>query len=87
MTLLDVEELMEYWADHPPTHILLAAFLGVGWGKQQPDQAAAPQEMLARLGPSFHAGDVHAGLGAAVLNIAKLRHRSRARLRKSEDVV
>lgn len=29
MTLFDVEELMAYWADHPPVHILLAALLGI----------------------------------------------------------
>ena len=76
MTLLDVEELMAYWADHPPAHILLAAFLGGGRDRQKPGPTAAPQAMLDKLGPGFHAGDVHSGLGAAVLNIAKLRHRS-----------
>jgi hypothetical protein len=25
LTLWDVNELMEYWADHPPAHIILAA--------------------------------------------------------------
>jgi hypothetical protein len=30
MTLLDVEELTRYWAGHPPVHLLLAAFMGVG---------------------------------------------------------
>ena len=30
MTLLDVEELARYWADHPPAHLLLAAFIGGG---------------------------------------------------------
>jgi hypothetical protein len=30
MTLLDVEELMRYWTDYPPLHLLLAAFIGVG---------------------------------------------------------
>ncbi len=28
MTLLDVRELCEYWAEHPPVHILVAAFVG-----------------------------------------------------------
>ena len=78
MTLLDVGELMAYWADHPPAHSLLAAFLGVGRDRQKPSPTAAPQNVLARLGPGFHSGDVHAGLGAAVLNIARLRHRSQA---------
>lgn len=25
LTLWDVNELMEYWADHPPAHVILAA--------------------------------------------------------------
>jgi hypothetical protein len=78
MTLFDVEELMEYWVDHPPLHLLLARFLGGGRGRQKPNQAATVQEMLAALGPDFRTGDVHAGLAAAELDIAKLRHRSRA---------
>jgi len=28
MTLLDVRELCDYWAEHPPVHILVAAFVG-----------------------------------------------------------
>jgi hypothetical protein len=30
MTLLDFEELTSYWAEHPPVHILVAAYLGIG---------------------------------------------------------
>jgi hypothetical protein len=30
MTLFDAEELVSYWTDHPPVHLLLAAFMGVG---------------------------------------------------------
>lgn len=29
LTLPEVEELLTYWADHPPTHILVAAYLGI----------------------------------------------------------
>jgi hypothetical protein len=30
MTLLEVEELTRYWIDHPPPHLLIAAYLGIG---------------------------------------------------------
>jgi hypothetical protein len=76
MTLLDVAELMAYWAEHPPVHVLLGSFLGIGRGNEMLKPAARPQEILARLGPGFHAGDVHAGLDAAVLDFATLRQRS-----------
>jgi len=29
MTVFDAEELCSYWSRHPPTHVLVAAFLGV----------------------------------------------------------
>jgi hypothetical protein len=29
MTLLEVEELTRYWIDHPPPHLLIAAYLGL----------------------------------------------------------
>jgi hypothetical protein len=28
MTLLDVKEIAEYWTEHPPTHLLMAAYIG-----------------------------------------------------------
>ena len=30
MTLLEVEELTHYWSEHPPVHLLLAAFMSAG---------------------------------------------------------
>ena len=30
MTLFDFEELTKYWAEHPPLHIMVAAYLGAG---------------------------------------------------------
>jgi hypothetical protein len=86
MTLFQVEELSFYWARHPPLHLLVAAYLGVGKdrrpqmppapfdGEQRPQPDAG--SMLARLGPGFGAGDVHAGLTPAVLDFAELRRRS-----------
>lgn len=29
MTLFQVEELCQYWAEHPPVHLLVAGFMGV----------------------------------------------------------
>jgi hypothetical protein len=39
MTLLDVEELCDYWKDHPPVHISVAAYLGIG--SDAPSRASA----------------------------------------------
>lgn len=33
LTLWQVDELFEYWNQHPPVHILLGAYLGVGGQK------------------------------------------------------
>ena len=30
VTLFDVLDLRRYWADHPPVHLLVGAFLGAG---------------------------------------------------------
>jgi len=86
MTLFQVEELTSYWARHPPLHLLVAAYLGVGKDRrtQMPpasferEQRPHPDagSVLARLGPGFSAGDVHAGLTPAVLDFAELRRRS-----------
>ena len=83
MTLFQVEELTSYWARHPPLHLLVAAYLGVGKDRraQMPpasferEQRPHPDavSVLARLGPGFGAGDVHAGLTPAVLDFAELR--------------
>jgi hypothetical protein len=90
MTLLDVEELTRYWIDHPPLHLMAAAYLGVGKsnGRRMPaGSAAAPPPrmgvnsdmgaLLAELGPSFGAEDVHAGLAPVVLDFAELKRKVR----------
>jgi hypothetical protein len=89
MTLLDVEELTRYWIDHPPLHLLAAAYLGVGKGKggrarPEPLTGENPKKnagsdlgaLLAELGPSFAGGDVHRGLAPVVLDFAELRRRN-----------
>jgi hypothetical protein len=93
MTLLDVEELTAYWAEHPPLHMLAAAYLGLGKEKRprklsEPSGEASTRfgqktgsditSLLAELGPGFGTGDVHAGLAPAVLDFAELRRQMRA---------
>jgi len=69
MTLFDVEELTAYWAEHPPVHILMGAYLGAG----KPQRSRIPsvhsglgraassdlKGIVAELGPGFGTGDVH----------------------------
>jgi hypothetical protein len=83
MTLFDFEELTEYWAEHPPLHILVGAYLGVGKQLRRPTgsslddprnaEGSNSEEVRAELGPGFHTGDVHAGLTPVVLDFAELR--------------
>ena len=84
MTLLDVEELTRYWINHPPLHLMVAAYLGVGkrtrFGSLVPAPLAKGENLdigavLAELGSGFAGGDVHFGLAPVVLNFAELKHR------------
>jgi hypothetical protein len=87
MTLFDFEELMTYWVEHPPVHILVGAHLGVGKRQRKPipstgsSSGRAPSSdlptILAELGPGFGAGDIHAGLPRVVLDFSELRRRVR----------
>jgi hypothetical protein len=78
MTLFQIEELTSYWAQHPPLHLLIAAYLGVGKGKQASSVGRERRpssdvgSTLAHLGPGFNAGDVHAGFSPVVLDFAEL---------------
>jgi hypothetical protein len=85
MTLFEVEELTSYWAQHPPLHLLVAAFLGVGKerARRPPMSAERGQRpssdagsVLAQLGPGFSARDVHAGLSPVVLDFGELSRRT-----------
>ena len=90
MTLLDFEELAAYWAEHPPVHILVGAYLDTGRAKRAripfdtlqerssgPGSGAADvSSILAELGSSFGSGDVHAGLAPVVLDFNELRRRT-----------
>ena len=83
MTLSQIEELTSYWAQHPPVHLLVGAYLGVAKNKTAqlvPTQMGGGQRpssdsssLLAQLGPGFADGDVNAGLSRVVLDFAELR--------------
>lgn len=89
MTLFDVEELTRYWIDHPPLHLMIAAYLGIDKARRRrampPSLKAAPEadpdakivQLVADLGPAFAVGDVHRGLSPVVLDFTELRRRSR----------
>jgi hypothetical protein len=90
MTLFDVEELIHYWLEHPPLHLIAGAHLG--FGKEKRKRRTSPPILaeaevasisnagtfLAELGPGFATGDVHAGLAPVVLDMAELRRRSKS---------
>ena len=88
MTLFDFEELTAYWVEHPPVHILVGAYLGVGKHQREPIPSAGSgpgralssdlPTILAELGPGFGARDVHAGLPGVVLDFSELRRRERS---------
>lgn len=82
MTLLDVEELTRYWINHPPLHLMVAAYLGVGkrtrFGPLAPTAKGEDLDIgavLAELGSGFGGGDVHLGLAPVVLDFAELKRR------------
>jgi hypothetical protein len=97
MTLLDVEELSGYWAEHPPVHLMVAAYLGV---KPQPSgpspvagsgprltsgsPVADPVDAAALLRvPGMARGDIHDGLAAPIFDFEELRRRELAVLAAS----
>jgi hypothetical protein len=86
MTLFQIEELTSYWTQHPPVHLLVAAYLGLGKnssarlppasmgrGKQPSSDSGS---LLAQLGPGFGAGDVNGGLSPVIVDFAELRLRA-----------
>ena len=87
MTLFDVEELTAYWAEHPPVHILVGTYLGVGNHRRSrtPSAHSGPshavpadlQGIVAELGPGFGTSDVHTGLPGVELDFTELRNRAK----------
>jgi hypothetical protein len=86
MTLLDVEELTRYWIDHPPLHLMVAAYLGVARtkgertspGRSKIGRYGDVRMVLAELGPSFATGDVHAGLAPVTLDFAEPKRQTKS---------
>lgn len=62
MTLLDYEELCQYWAKNPPTHLMVAAYLGVG----KPADAQASQQPAKSQKEAIN--EILQGGGAAVIS-------------------
>jgi hypothetical protein len=94
MTLFDVEELIAYWNEHPPMHLLVGAYLGAGRHRHRfpPSTSSGrgsansdPSGVLAELGPGFASGDVHAGLPGVVLDLAELRSAASGENRSASD--
>jgi len=88
MTLFEVAELASYWAEHPPLHLLVGAYLGLGNDARtrmsrksvEPDARAASSigSVRAQLGPGIGVGDVHAGFSPVVLDFSELHRRAAA---------
>jgi hypothetical protein len=86
MTLFEVAELTSYWAQHPPLHLLVGAYLGLGNDARMriSRKSAAPDapsgsgvgSVLSQLGPGFGVGDVNAGLAPVVLDFSELHRRA-----------
>jgi hypothetical protein len=81
MTLAEAEQIFAYWAEHPPTHLMVQAIARIfGW---KPVEIGAPSldEIVATVPPGLsvtEGGGI--GMPAPVLDIEALRARNRARL-------
>lgn len=86
MTLFQVEELTAYWAEHPPVHLLVAAYLGISkeqhqrkppaWITQGSSADSDLTAVLAQLGVGFGPADIHTGLAPVVLDFTELQRRA-----------
>ena len=52
----DVSELYRYWAESPPTHELVAAYLGVKPQGQVPSSIRKPEASLSEMRQALEAG-------------------------------
>ncbi len=64
MTLLDYAELCRYWAKNPPTHLMVAAYLGVG--KPESSETQTPQQSAQAQKEAI--AEILRGGGAAVVS-------------------
>jgi len=80
MTLWQVRELSDYWIKHPPTHALLAAFVGFGASASAPASLPASdsvpeapaQPFNPAAVPGLVMGDVFADLPPPIFDIEEL---------------
>lgn len=81
MTLAEAGEIFAYWAENPPTHLVVQTIARMlGW---KPAAAAppSPADMAAMAPPGLAiAANGSLGMPAPVLDIEALRARNRARL-------
>jgi hypothetical protein len=83
MTLAEAEQIFDYWAEHPPTYLMVQAIARMlGW---KPATPAPPSldDLMAMAPPGLAVtGGGSLGMPAPVLDIEALRARNRARLAK-----
>jgi len=86
MTLAEAGQIFAFWAENPPTHLMVQAIARMlGW---KPASGAVPpvSDLIAMAPPGLavaSGGDL--GMPAPVLDIAALRARNRARLANRSD--
>lgn len=56
MTLIDYEELCAYWANYPPVHLSVAAYLGIGRRPSSRPHGATRGQPRAAAAPSTNSG-------------------------------
>ncbi len=81
MTLAEAGEIFDYWADNPPTHLMLQTVARMlGW--KPPSRETPPLADIAAMAPPGLAVAANGALGMPppVLDIEALRARNRARL-------
>jgi hypothetical protein len=80
MTIFQVEEIFAYHAEHPPVHLMVAAYLGVkpstrserNSSKNGVDEFDANQAAGFLMAAGFGMGNVHAGLGTPTFDVDEL---------------
>lgn len=50
LTLMEYSDLRRYWADHPPLHLMVAAYLGYGKEKKEKPKFTTAEELASSLG-------------------------------------
>jgi hypothetical protein len=81
LTLVDFQKyFLPYWNEHPPVHVLVAAYLGfkpqTGAG-MTPQSTQSPQNIseLLSMPAGMMEGDIHEGLPEPILDFAEFQQR------------